>query len=90
MKLIPSYQEFVYDLPLNGKISPELAESLAAKFEEIDSLNEGFLDSIKNTFFCRLKIGFHFLGSFWEKKRHIRRMLNQNSLIYRCGINGRV
>lgn len=49
MKLIPSYQEFVYDLPLNGKISPELAESLAAKFEEIESLNEGFLDSIKNT-----------------------------------------
>lgn len=49
MKLIPSYQEFVYDLPLNGKISPELAESLAAKFEEIEALNEGFLDSIKNT-----------------------------------------
>lgn len=49
MKLIPSYQEFVYDLPLNGKISPELAESLAAKFEEIEELNEGFLDSIKNT-----------------------------------------
>jgi chromosome segregation ATPase len=49
MKLIPSYQEFVYDLPLNGKISPELAESLAVDFEEIDSLNEGFLDSIKNT-----------------------------------------
>jgi len=48
MKLIPSYQEFVYDLPLNGKISPKLAESLAADFEEIDSLNEGFLDSIKN------------------------------------------
>jgi chromosome segregation ATPase len=49
MKLIPSYQEFVYDLPLNEKISPELAESLASDFEEIDSLNEGFLDSIKNT-----------------------------------------
>lgn len=49
MKLIPSYKEFVYDLPLNGKISPELAESLAEKFEEIESLNEGFLDSIKNT-----------------------------------------
>jgi chromosome segregation ATPase len=49
MKLIPSYQEFVYDMPLQGKISPELAEKLAADFEEIDSLNEGFLDSIKNT-----------------------------------------
>jgi hypothetical protein len=49
MKLIPSYQEFVDDMSLNGKISPELAESLAADFEEIESLNEGFLDSIKNT-----------------------------------------
>lgn len=49
MKLIPSYQEFVDDMSLNGKISPELAESLASDFEEIDSLNEGFLDSIKNT-----------------------------------------
>jgi hypothetical protein len=48
MKLIPSYQEFVYDLPLQGKISPKLAESLAADFEEIGSINEGFLDSIKN------------------------------------------
>lgn len=49
MKLITSYQEFVDDMSLNGKISPELAESLAADFEEIESLNEGFLDSIKNT-----------------------------------------
>jgi uncharacterized protein YhaN len=49
MKLIPSYQEFVDDMSLNGKISPELAESLAADFKEIESLNEGFLDSIKNT-----------------------------------------
>ena len=49
MKLIPSYQEFVYDLPLQGKISPKLAERLAADFEEIGSINEGFLDSIKNS-----------------------------------------
>jgi hypothetical protein len=49
MKLIPSYQEFVYDLPLNGKISTELAESLSSDFEEIESLNEGFMDSLKNT-----------------------------------------
>lgn len=49
MKLIPSYQEFVDDMSLNGKISPELAESLAADFKEIEFLNEGFLDSIKNT-----------------------------------------
>jgi hypothetical protein len=48
MKLIPSYQEFVYDMPLQGKISPELAEKLAADFEEIGAINEGFLDSIKN------------------------------------------
>jgi len=48
MKLIPSYQEFVYDMPLKGKISPELAEKLAADFEEIEAINEGFLDSIKN------------------------------------------
>jgi hypothetical protein len=49
MKLIPSYQEFVYDMPLQGKISPELAEKLASDFEEIGAINEGFLDSIKNT-----------------------------------------
>jgi chromosome segregation ATPase len=57
MKLIPSYQEFVYDLPLNGKISPELAENLAEDFKEIESLNEGFLDSIKNS------LSKSFLGS---------------------------
>jgi chromosome segregation ATPase len=33
----------------NGKIGPKLAESLASDFEEIGSINEGFLDSIKNT-----------------------------------------
>jgi hypothetical protein len=49
MKLIPSYQEFVDNMSLTEKISPELAESLAADLEEIESLNEGVLDSIKNT-----------------------------------------
>ena len=57
MKLIPSYQEFVDSMDLNGKISPELAESLASDFQEIESLNEGFLDSIKNT------LSKSFLGS---------------------------
>jgi hypothetical protein len=49
MKLIPSYQEFVDNMSPTEKISPELAESLASDFEEIESMNEGVLDSIKNT-----------------------------------------
>jgi len=49
MTLIPSFQEFEENNPLNGKITPALAESLADYFAGEESVNEGVFDSIKNT-----------------------------------------
>ena len=49
MTLIPSFQEFEENNPLNGKITPDLAESLADYFAGEESVNEGVFDSIKNT-----------------------------------------
>jgi hypothetical protein len=49
MTLIPSFQEFEENNPLNGRITPALAESLADYFAGEESVNEGVFDSIKNT-----------------------------------------
>jgi chromosome segregation ATPase len=49
MTLIPSFQEFEENNPLNGRITPALAESLAEYFAGEESVNEGVFDSIKNT-----------------------------------------
>lgn len=50
MKLIPNYDEFIETNPLNGKITPELAESLAEYFADQEGISESSaLDSIKNT-----------------------------------------
>ena len=50
MTLIPNFQEFEETNPLNGKITPALAESLAEYFANQEGINEaGVLDSIKNT-----------------------------------------
>ena len=50
MTLIPNFQEFEETNPLNGKITPALAESLAEYFADQGGINEaGVLDSIKNT-----------------------------------------
>lgn len=49
MNLIPSFQEFEETNPLEGKITPALAESLADYFAGEESVNEGVFDSIKNT-----------------------------------------
>ena len=49
MNLIPSFQEFEETNPLNGKITPALAESLADYFAGEEEVNEGVFDSIKNT-----------------------------------------
>lgn len=50
MKLIPNYHEFVESNPLNGKITRELAESLANYFADQEGISESnTLDSIKNT-----------------------------------------
>ena len=49
MTLIPNFQEFEENNPLNGKITPALAESLADYFAGEESVNEGVFDSIKNT-----------------------------------------
>lgn len=49
MTLIPSFQEFEENNPLNGRITPALAESLADYFAGEEAVNEGVFDSIKNT-----------------------------------------
>ena len=49
MTLIPSFQEFEENNPLDGKITPALAESLADYFAGEEAVNEGVFDSIKNT-----------------------------------------
>lgn len=49
MNLIPKFQEFEETNPLNGKITPALAESLADYFAGEEAVNEGVFDSIKNT-----------------------------------------
>lgn len=50
MKLIPNYDEFIETNPLNGKITAELAESLADYFADQEGISESSaLDSIKNT-----------------------------------------
>ena len=49
MNLIPNFQEFEETNPLNGKITPALAESLADYFAGEEAVNEGVFDSIKNT-----------------------------------------
>ena len=50
MTLIPNFQEFEETNPLNGKITPALAESLAEYFADQEGISEsGALDSIKNT-----------------------------------------
>lgn len=49
MNLIPNFQEFEETNPLNGKITHELAESLAEYFAGEQEVNEGIFDSIKNT-----------------------------------------
>lgn len=50
MKQIPNFQEFEEINPLNQKITPQLAESLAEYFSQEGAVNEaGFFDSIKNT-----------------------------------------
>jgi hypothetical protein len=49
MTLIPNFQEFEENNPLNGKITPALAESLAEYFAGEQAVNEGIFDSIKNT-----------------------------------------
>ena len=49
MTLITNFQEFEETNPLNGKITPALAESLADYFAGEQGVNEGMFDSIKNT-----------------------------------------
>jgi signal transduction histidine kinase len=49
MTLITNFQEFEETNPLNGKITPALAESLAEYFAGEQAVNEGIFDSIKNT-----------------------------------------
>ena len=50
MSLIPKFEEFEKSMPLEGKITPELAEKLAEYFSEGEVVNEeNFIDSIKNT-----------------------------------------
>ena len=51
MKQISNFQDFEQENPLNEKITPQIAESLAVYFsQEEGPLNEaGFFDSIKNT-----------------------------------------
>ena len=50
MTLIPNFQEFEETNPLNGKITPALAESLAEYFADQEGISESSaLDSIKNT-----------------------------------------
>lgn len=50
MSLIPKFEEFEKSMPLEGKITPELAEKLAEYFSEGEVVNEeNFVDSIKNT-----------------------------------------
>jgi hypothetical protein len=47
---IPSFQEFEENSPLNQKITPQIAESVADYFSQYETVNEaGFFDSIKNT-----------------------------------------
>jgi hypothetical protein len=48
MTLITNFQEFEETNPLNGKITPALAESLADYFAGEQGVNEGMFDSIKN------------------------------------------
>ena len=51
MKQISNFQDFEQDNPLNEKITPQIAESLAIYFssDEGDINEAGFFDSIKNT-----------------------------------------
>lgn len=48
MNPIPSFQEFEESNPLDQKITPQLAESVAEYFSQDTSLNEGIFDNVKN------------------------------------------